>query len=293
MNYIEKALSQQFGSLWQLQRIYHEEKPVGTSTVYRAISDDGGQVAVKLPPNPAMTRNQYHALRQLSDAHDRCVRAMHLDPDGRFFVMEWVNAPTLKEKMLDPDRLDLIRRAGGWLNVLHRRTRAMRPTIDAAFEDGLQTADNPRFVAVDQELSRRRRALWLRRSRPVLLHTDYQLNNLFLSQGEAVGFDPAVRRRGHRYFDVAHFLLTSRLFRLRADYLGAPWPDDAATDDAAFFDGYGAIPAARRAMFDFIMDLRAARSWRRKTAAVRKAPVEAVERDFLDNLMRERGLLDG
>lgn len=291
MGYIEAALGQRFGSVWHMRRVYHEQKPAGTSTVYHAVSDAGMQVAVKRPQDPILTRVQYSALCALSKAHSACVRPLHLDRDNRFFAMEWIAAPTFRDRMLTADRLDMFRMAGSWLAELHRATRAPWPSKDIAIEAGLQAGDNPRHAAVDRELARRRQALWIRRSRLVLLHTDYQLNNLFLAGDRAIGFDPAMPRRGHRYFDVAHFLLTSRMFRHRAAFLQKPWPGNPEADEAAFLDAYGPIPAGSRATFDFVMDLRIARSWRRRTSSVCKAPVEAAETDYLEDLMRQRGLL--
>lgn len=290
---IEAALADIFGSTWNLERIYEETKSEGSVLICRADSADGRHLAVKQFQDRNQTRLQFEALVQLSEGHPDCVAPLYLDPDGRFFVMQWVHAPTLREKMQDGDRLHLIANAGRWLAQLHRRTRSRRPRYDPAMEAGLQAIDGPVLDGINRELARRRRRFWFRASRLSLLHTDFQPNNLFVDQGRMIGFDPTLHRRGNRYFDVAHFILGMQVARLRARLLNAAWQDDEHADRHAFLSGYGPVPRHRRAIFSFTYDLKLARMWRRRVEQGNRSPLQEAELTLLADQMRRRKLLRG
>lgn len=288
---IRKRLSRRLGSRWTLDLIYHEVKPEGLTSVWRAISADNRIFAVKRAQNPYQTSLQYNALKDLAAAHPDCVQPVFLAEGKQFFVMEWKNAPTLRERMRANDRLTLIENAGRWLAGLHRRTRSRRPYRDLSLEQGLLTGNAGAFKQVNQELTQRRRRLWFRASRVSLLHTDFQPNNLFVEDQRMIAFDPALHRRGNRYFDVAHFLLGIRIGRLRAKLMGVEWPGNEPDDNAAFLEGYGKIPRRRHEMFRFTYDLKLARMWRRRFDQQSLSPVQQAELELLTNDMRVRRLL--
>lgn len=290
-NDVEKRLSRMLGSHWTLDLIYHEAKPEGLASVWRAISADNRIFAVKRAQNPYQTGLQYNALKNLALAHPECVEPVFLAEDNQFFVMEWKNAPTLRERMHANDRLTLIKNAGRWLAGLHRSTRSRRPYRDISMEKGLLTGDARILKKVNHELTQRRRRLWFRASRVSLLHTDFQPNNLFVEDHRMIAFDPALYRRGNRYFDVAHFLLGMRIGRLRAKLLDVEWPDNEQDDNAAFLEGYGKIPRRRKEMFRFTCDLKLARMWRRRFDQQSRSPVQHAEFELLTNDMRVRRLL--
>ena len=289
---IAAFLSSREKGSWQLRRVVSRDKSEGFEAVFHARAADGRQLAVKQCAHPRKTINEYHALQRLAESSGESLRAFALDPQSRFFAMEWVDAPLVKQMMHEPNRLELIQAAGRWLRRLHDRTWRTTPLRDPAMEGALLIdPQGSCFRELDRRLARRRRRLGIRRSGHALLHTDYHIGNIFAGPNGLIPFDPTARRRGMPVFDLADFLTVLMVYRHHAAFQGRPWPDSRAVDRREFLKGYGRFSWPQRRLMGFAQDLKIARMWHHHAKLRTLTPLQKAEHELLDAEMRRRGLL--
>lgn len=286
------TLKDRLGAGWQVVCVSARIKAGRVEAVFRAEGPDGGRLAIKQCAHPRKAITEYTALQTLASASSNCVKPVFLDEAASLFAMEWIEAPTVKDMMREPARLDVIRQAGCWLRDLHRATKAWTPQRDPQIEGALLVEPRgPDFGRVDDRLRARRRQLGRRWLFPCLLHSDFHMGNLFAANGRIVAFDPLAMRRGAPMFDLADFLVLSEIHRLHAAKLGRAWPDSAQRDRRAFLDGYGPLTAGQNRLLAFATDLKIARIWHHHAKTGNRSRLEQSEFAFLQDRMRNRALL--
>lgn len=280
---------------WALRCVYRNRTGTGLDRVFCATQHGTGRrLAVKCNADPQRNRLQFEALAHLRKAMPDCVAPLWLAPDAGFYVMEWIAAPHLLRRMQDADRLQAIAGAARWLRGLHDRTAERWRRRDDAIEceQLLPPQPCPGHETVRLRLEDWRRSLRSRRGRRALLHTDFQLHNLFDSGGRIIAFDPVSRRMGYVGFDLARFLIGAEMFRGLAAIGGRPWPGDAATDRRVFLEAYGGVPSASPGLFDFVEALQAARLWHRFASNPDPDRGARNRVELLERMLRRSGVLD-
>lgn len=285
-------LTDRLGPHWTVSCVSARLKAGRVEAVFRAEGPDGHRLAIKQCAHPRKAINEFLALQALAAASSDCVRPVFLNDEDALFAMEWVEAPTLKQVMHQPARLDLIRQAGRWLRDLHWSTKGWAPRRDPQIEGALLVDPHgPDFQHVDGRLRARRKRLGMRVLFHSLLHSDFHMGNLFVVDGRTVAFDPLARRRGTPMFDVADFLMLSEVYRLHAMTQGNPWPDSVRRDRDAFLDGYGPLTRQQNHLLGFATDVKIARMWHHHAKSTDRTPLEQAEFALLQDKMRVRALL--
>lgn len=263
------SLAERFGGTpdaWTLKKSYSKRAKGSANRVFFAKNRESGlAVAVKANVLKDANERNFRALVNLRRVVPDSVRPFFIAEDRSFFVMEWVDAPLLIDKMRGPARRAALGRAGAWLARLHDVTGTGR-----AVEEQLKTLPLPAVKANrSDEISRvcavlehRYWALKGRTAPCAMLHGDYQLHNLFDQGDRVLGFDRPRDRTGAVYFDLARFCVGIRLYRDLDGARGKIWPDDAMTDRRWFLDGYGERPEEDAALASFVEDLVLFRRWR-------------------------------
>ncbi|WP_303361792.1 phosphotransferase [Paracoccus sp. (in: a-proteobacteria)] len=289
---MDRALADRFGPGWHLRRVYHRIRPAGVQQVYQATSAQGQRLAIKICATPETTRAQFDALVLMARAQPDSVTPRFIAADDGFFAMDWIEAPTLKDRLGDAERLKLLHGAGRWLRRLHAATRALRPRTDAGPRgDLLYPGQGAEYNAVLRELTQRQRRLRMKFAWISLLHGDFHPGNLFVDAGRIVCFDPPQIRYGPRHVDLARFLVLLRVYRQHAQALGRAWPDSYRQDEAAFLGGYGALYLPLSGRLRFMVDLATARLWHHLARQPRLTALEQAELAMLHRQMARRGLL--
>ena len=281
------------GSGWALDQLYAKTMQHGISRVFRAHQVTRGRtVAVKANPLGEQNVRQFRAMVRMTEVTLDCVKPLFLDVDHRYFAMEWHDAPLLVDGMEGSDRLRLVERAGAWLRSLHTETSAgdgVDPMLAA--QRLMPPATCPGHRRVRVRLRERRTELGNLTAPLAMLHTDFQLHNLFDTGDRLLAFDRVDDRIGATYFDVARFLIGCGVYRARAARAGGPWPDSDTMDRRAFFRGYGPIDHARLGIYDVVEDLVLARLWLIFASRIEVSDDFRERAELLDGMMRERGLL--
>lgn len=283
----------QGASNWRLERIYQKSVQNGHDIVLRASAGDGRTFAVKANLVPERNERQYAAQQALRAVTLDSIAPRYLDPNKRFFISDWCDAPLLLARMHDSDRRDALKRAGIWLRVLHKRTRIFGTRQDTeltAFRLPPKEGTDADIRLASARLLKRRARLGTLRSKKAMLHGDYQLQNLFDSGQQILGFDRPRHRIGSVFFDVARFCLSIELHRGLAKAAGTPWSDDLASDRRSFYEGYGAIPSRQVALHDLVEDLMILRNWHHFHVRPQSADCRR-KAALLRNSLIQRGLL--
>lgn len=285
-------LTDRLGGGWHASCVSARMKAGRVEAVFRAEGPDGRRLAIKQCAHPRKAINEFSALQALAAASSDCVRPVFLNDQASLFAMEWIEAPTIKQLMHQPSRLDLIRKAGRWLRALHRATRHWTPQRDPQIEGALLIDPQaPEFRRVNDRLRARRARLGIRFLFHSLLHSDFHMGNLFVVDGRAVAFDPLAMRRGTPMFDVADFLVLSEIYRLHAQTQGNAWPHCERRDRQAFLEGYGRLAPWQNRLLAFAMDVKIARMWHHHAKSAHRTLLEESEFALLQNAMRDRALL--
>lgn len=271
---------------WDIERISKRGLAGYERCVFRASNRETGQrLAIKANSSPGTNRQQYKALCNLRQRTSDCVTPFYLARDGRFFVMEWIDAPPLLKRLhvAHPEREQALVRAGAWLARLQSATadqvpagsRIHRVRLLAWFSRG-------QLGRAAAGLAARMRRVPLRTGPVAMLHGDFQPGNLFDTGDRLLAFDRQSDRHGVRFFDAAWFLSHLSDARDRLAGKKQPWPGDPETDRRAFFEGYGPLQEEQLALFDLVEDLVLFSRWRYLTRR---------KNHRLDEQVRMRGLL--
>lgn len=294
---IEITLATLFGKRppWELEIIYENRVGQGMDCILRATHPKSGfRVAVK--KNAAIERNQqqFLALSALRAATPDCVKPHGLAPDCSFYVMRWIDAPLLMKRMRKPDRLEAIGRAGAWLRAMHDGSTDDTPTVDRSIATPEISGGQPcpEMDEVLRRLEERLQAFPAHESRAVLLHTDFQLHNLFDTGDRLIAFDPVSYRRGNAGFDISRFLVGLNLFRQLFELRGHPWPGAAEADREAFLSAYGPLADMPENLLDRIEEVQIVRLWSQFSSITEFDQGAQRRASILSEMLRERGLLD-
>lgn len=286
---LRSSIGGRFGNAggWEVEPISHRGPPGRERRVFRAHDPATGRsLAVKANALHLVNLRQYRALRSLRLHVEDCVTPFYIDPRWRFFVMEWVDAPPLLQRLHEegPGRDEALSRAGRWLAHLHEVT-ARRPSPGNwchSMRLLIPYGTGPLRRAAGGLFARMRR-ISLGSGPTAMIHGDFQPGNLFDLGDRLVAFDRQSDRHGTVFFDVAWFLSHLADGRARAAQRGRPWPGEAEADRRAFLGGYGPVAEADLARFDLVEDLVLFRRWR---YLIRRG------NHRLDEQVRMRGLLD-
>jgi Ser/Thr protein kinase RdoA (MazF antagonist) len=256
-------------------------------------SATGQSVAIKANSEVHRNREQFAALRSLRAHTEECVAPVALSEDGRFFVMDWVDAPLLSDTLGThaAGRRTAIIAAASWLAKLHSVTlrRVSAPGSRSLDVFRLPCVDPARVGMTAISASERLRARVSRCKRQaragpvVMLHSDFKPENLFSKDGRVIAFDRQFNCHGIAFLDVAHFLSCLAQLRDAAAADGNPWDGDAESDRRHFFEGYGPLKWRDLELFDLVEDVLLFRRW--YPFAIRGLP-------HLDRQMQARGLLE-
>lgn len=270
---------------WSVDLISMKGRVGRERRIFRALhAASGRRFAVKANSVPADNKRQYRALRGLGRKTDDSVRAFHISTDHRFFVMEWVDAPLMIERLPGPDRQPDITRVGAWLARLHATTATHPFLAPKQHVVRLPEGDAGELAEeVAWNLRERMGTLRVRSGPTAMLHGDFHPGNLFVANERILAFDRKFHASGTIFFDIATFLVDIAHLRNRALMEGRPWHGNMETDRRCFFAGYGAIREKHLALHDLVEDLIVFRRWHHRY-------VQRDEYRWFEEQMRIRGL---
>lgn len=239
--------------------------PVGRQRqIMRADNHKTGQsIGLKTNSSARQTKAEFDALWAMKNTVSDSVTPLHLDPEGQFFALEWVDAPVLNERIRSGDRAAATREAGEWLARLHNASRGMdvdngqKREISLPFWTGFGPVGRAR-----RRMRRRLGQLTIPPKSSVLLHGDFHPGNLFDTPDGLIGFDRSANLVGLPYFDVAKYLIFIHSLRALEKRTGVKVAGSEAGDRKAFFEGYGPIPVADLPLYDLVEDTILFRKWR-------------------------------
>lgn len=216
-------------------------------------------------------RREYDGLQHIVDAlaeagaDDRFgkVRPLAWLPDGPAIVMDHIDEPTLRRRLLDTGRLRRRRRqpmdetawlnAGAWLRLFHDHapgwhlpsrtsTAGEVGELYRAYAEFLAERIRPTPLLTDLAREGSDLAGYALPAELPLApgHGDFVANNLFAgATGRITGFDPLVRWRVPRYQDLATLTVGIRILPLQAATQGLALDTDALdSHEAAVLRGY-------------------------------------------------------
>ena len=270
---LERSADQAWGSLldqaglpaagWTLQQLSKRDDGHSARIVYRAVSSDGGSYIFKhqLRPtdNGSVTR-QFEAHQLVFDrfpkSHDhRVPQPIYLDAETQSCLLSHLDGEPLAEPMLSavddlPAQMQLLKRAGAWLDDFHRANlderRIFQPKFTlrhlrqfrAEIESGQREVPAKplilRGIAHMETIAPQYEG---RQTVSCLQHGDFHMRNLIVSEQSIGGIDFSKIGAAPVGHDIAKFLLDYTRFMRSAEDIppGQVVPPDAVE---AFFDGY-------------------------------------------------------
>ncbi|WP_161470979.1 phosphotransferase family protein [Tropicimonas marinistellae] len=234
-----------------------------------------------------MNEQHFIAFSELRSFTSHCVSTRHMPEDHSFFVMDWIDAPTLNRRLRPAElkRQKALTMAGAWLSRLQKTSleRAI-PASSAHFRIRPPHVYRGIVGTVAKRLRRRVRALSPLTGPVVLLHGDFHPGNVFVKGTKLLAFDRLFNKHGIAYFDAAWFLCHLALMRERALEKERPWSGDHEADRRYFFQGYGAIGEKELPTFDLVEDIALIKMWQSRIVAGNQRA---------NGLVRSYGLLEG
>ena len=283
-----KALGARYGDPdgWAFELV---SRGGGRSVLSASQKSSGRRVAVKFNGSNQKNREQFRALDGMHRAGVDCVRPLFFDDEGRFLVLEWVDAPLLIQELASPQRNALILKSGQWLARLQQSTVGSAKLLSKVRSMRIPKSDGDETIAeASARLKKRMKRANLPRKELVKLHGDFHVENVFCAPDRLPVFDPHFDGYGNPFEDAARFLLSLALSRQVAAEAGRPWPGDAEMDRWSFFGGYGALRNEHIGLYDLIEDYIYFTTWLRH----RRRRPDCARCRFLERELKVRGVLD-
>lgn len=261
---LRSSLGKRYGDPngWSIRVISEQGRPGRERRLLRARHAGGQCLAIKQNSAPAHNRRQYRALRNLRRATPECVAPHYISEDAQFFVMDWVDAPLLGERLTGPERLADLRRMGSWLARLQSATTRHPLLVRKPYSFRSPTGDLDAITTSIEARLRARLDLVSYRDGPLtMLHGDLHPGNVFVTEEEIVVFDRKLDRYGTAFIDIAAFLISLGHLRALAAAAGHPWSGNEEEDRKHFFEGFGAIQEGDLALYDLIEDITIFQRW--------------------------------
>ncbi|WIY26905.1 aminoglycoside phosphotransferase family protein [Parasedimentitalea psychrophila] len=248
---------------WTLQQLSKRDDRHSARIVYRAVSSDGGSYIFKhqlRPTNNGSVKRQFDAHQLVFDSfpkspEHRVPQPIYLDAETQSCLLSHLDGEPLAEPMLRavddlPAQMQLLKRAGAWLDDFHRANLDERRIFQPKF-----TLRHLRQLRAEIESGQREvpaKPLFLRgiahmetiapqyegqQTVSCLQHGDFHMRNLIVSEQSIGGIDFSKTGAAPVGHDIAKFLLDYTRFMRPAEDIppGQVVPPDAVE---AFFDGY-------------------------------------------------------
>ncbi len=288
---LRRSLCAHFGGTdnWQFETVADPSGSKYRLCILRATNADTGRdVAIKANTGCDRNEEQFRALEAFYNEGVDSIRPFYIDSSKLFFVMEWVDAPLLAQQLGGTHHEELIAEAGRWLSKMQSLTA--NNTLDASKirkPKLRRLRGDPNVQKLHKTLSKRLGDPKVLQNKPVRLHGDFTIFNVFSTHKRLLGFDAQVDAYGIRFHDASRFLLSLARARHDASHAGNGWPGSAEQDRQSFFIGYGSILEEDLWLFDLMEDCMYFNSWRR----LRSRKGNAASIQYFDQELGNRGLL--
>jgi len=248
---------------WQLRQLSKRDDPHSARIIYLAAREDGDKYIFKhqlRPTNSGSVKRQFEAHKRVFDTFPNSSKyqvpePIYLDADTQSCLLSHLDGEPLSDPMLRamndlPAQMDLLKRAGAWLDRFHRshldERRIFQPKFTlrhlrefrAKIESGQREVPaKPLILRGIAHMETVAHQFEGQQTVSCLQHGDLHMRNLIVSEQSIGGIDFSKSGAAPVGHDIAKFLLDYTRFMRPAKDIpeGHVAPQDAVE---AFFDGY-------------------------------------------------------